>query len=226
MGWSASAGELYVGNRCSQTRSNSSADKECWMSFHAGCTGTSQKPACKMGNAKPGENLRVVNWRKEVTSPPSVGLLWSLLWNCLQDTSPALPSGDGAGEALRSSTKRRGIMAWSGWTGSGFFFHPEKGHWRHRRAQACGEAVETMHLKSGLVAQGWDYLLYLSAFENSPSSELNSRSEQACEAGLQTCSLPLPPACAGKKHFLTETSMELSLCEHCKYIYLYMKQLV
>lgn len=38
-------------------------------------------------------------------------------------------------------------------------------------------AVETTHLKSEFVDQEQDYLLYLSAFENSPWSELNFRSE-------------------------------------------------
>lgn len=42
---------------------------------------------------------------------------------------------------------------------------------KHRRAQAHGGAVETMHLKPG--AQEQDYFLYLSAFENSPWGELN-----------------------------------------------------
>jgi len=64
-----------------------------------------------------------------------------------------------------------------------------------------GESLETMYPKSRLVAQGQDYLLYVFAFENSPQSELSSRSQQTCEAGLQTCPLPLPPAGAGKKHF-------------------------
>lgn len=119
---------------------------------------------------KPGENLQVAAGKEEVPPPPTAVPAVKLPPG--EQPSYSCTSGDGAGEPLRSSAK-----AWGGWKGRFSFLPPGKRHRKHRRAQAHGEAVETMHLKPELVAQEQDYFLYLSTYENSLWRDLNPRSE-------------------------------------------------
>lgn len=140
----------------------------------------------KTASGKPGENLQMEGGGVGHTTSHCRSAR-SLLWSCLQESSPALHQG------MEQERLLRGIVPWAGWKGRFSFLPPWKGHREH------GEAGETMHLKPEVVAQEQDYFYYLSAFENSAWRELNPRSEWGCEGGLQTC--PLPSSLCRKKAF-------------------------
>lgn len=171
---------------------------------------TSKQAALEPGkttSVKPGENLQMEGGGGHTISHCRSAR--SLLWNCLQESSPALPSGDGAGEALRSL---KGAVAWGGWKGRFSFLPPWKGHREH------GEAGETMHLKP---KNKTIFSVCLHLRIQPGGNWIPGQSEVVRVVYKPVLS---PPACAGKKHFLTETLTEPSLCEHCKYFY--MKQLI
>lgn len=207
-----------MGNWCDQTQSNSSANEERQTSSHTGCAGTSGKRVCKRAGAKPGE---ICQWRTAGRRSCHLPLRISVTVPAAKPPPEQQPRtavrwwSRRHSEKLHKETRIHGM----GWVeGQLLLSSPDTGGTeglRHMMRQ----------WKPCTPYPGWwpkDKTVFsISLLENSPWSELNSRSERACVADLQTCLLLLPPACAGKKHFLTETSMELSLCEHYKYIYIY-----